>query len=171
MMPPPHIAQDKNPMGLPFNLYFAVLAIGQFGTLTLVAVNYWEHQNLRAQIDSIARVSIDHREPGLKFARKPEYPEDPGPGGAIRVDPEPSAKPEIGLGRGIDSATITGSLGWQSWAALLAILLLLLVFGYWCGREKTQHLGLASVGSPVSKQQLAHRQLAELRLRRHGFSQ
>ena len=73
-------------MGLPFNLYFALLAIGQFGTLTLVAVNYWEHQNLRVQIDSIAKGSIEHRESGLKVARKPDYPGDPDSSGAIERD-------------------------------------------------------------------------------------
>lgn len=158
-------------MGLPFNLYFALLAIGQFGTLTLVAVNYWEHQNLRVQIDSIAKGSIEHRESGLKVARKPDYPGDPDSSGAIREGAVPSKKPEIGLARGIETTANSDSLGWQSLAILLGVLLFFLAGGFLWQQWQSRDFGTTSAGSPVSKQQLAHRQLAELRLRRHGFGQ
>ena len=158
-------------MGLPFNLYFALLAIGQFGTLTLVAVNCWEQQNLRAQIDSITKGSNNHRDSDLKWARKPDYPGDPDPSGTIRQGPEPSDKPEIGVARGFGTSTNSDSLGWQSLAVLLGILLIFLAVGFLWQRGSSRDLVSISAGSPVSKQQLAHRQLAELRLRRHGFGQ
>ena len=133
-------------------------------TLGFIAWSVLEQRELSAQLHVALREFESIREEEIQLTKGNPYP-NPGPGG----NPiDPSNSPEIGQWS-------LGCWGQQYSTHLISIVVLLLtLLGLFvCGclwqRAPVQLEEPRTPISPSAKQQLAQRQLAEVRLRRHGF--
>ena len=114
----------------------------------------------------------------LQFLREAEW--GAGGGGGDQ-DPSP-----VGIGNPVDrpefskdrQQALKGQLGYSAdtclvglGIALVGVLLILIALGYLYNQFIATRVDKGVLSSPSNKQQLAQRQLAELRLRRHGFAQ
>ena len=98
---------------------------------------------------------------------------DPGGGkseGIVFFDTRPPSSPEVGtVSRLNQSDSYILGLHWLIW--LIITLVFLLIVGTVLHRLQSQDPVVQRPTSPVQQREVAQRQLAELRLRRHGFGQ
>ena len=97
--------------------------------------------------------------------------QDPSPveSGSPADRPDHSQVRQQALGGGWRSSADTCFVGLS--IALFGVLVILIVLGHLYSQCIASRVDRSVLSSPSSKQQLAQRQLAELRLRRHGFAQ
>ena len=169
----PHHSQVQDSMGIPFNLYFGALAIAHCGTLAFLGIGFVQQQSLERQIWQLSLEIKSHRErENSQVLSGGGYP-DPSPGVGIPASaPGKSTSKEAVYDLGRDSRVNSASeeifkgLWW-----LILGLVGLLVVGLIVVRFGRASVPQEVCGSPVNQKLLAQRQLAELRLRRNGFSQ
>ena len=162
--------QKGTPMGISIHWYFGALAIAQLGTIGILGLTYWEQRQLQIQLRELSEDSWFQRGSGLKVARNSGFPGGPTPPGRTTLGSEPPQSPEVGQfsikqqGEGLSQFGLGGLL-----LILISVLILVFTFGWWCLKREQKRIAEVEIGSPINQRQLAQRQLAELRLRRHVF--
>eukprot|EP00438_Fugacium_kawagutii_P031463 Skav222632 [mRNA] locus=scaffold10:185934:186437:+ [translate_table: standard] len=160
-------------MGLPIRWYVGVLAISQLSVICLLGLNYWEQRHLRLQLTDIHVGTLTGQRTGVRVAENSGEPDDPGHSSGTRFGTGPPLKPQVGqiplfTNRGSQSGDF--SLAWQ-FLGLCTLLVSLVGIGLvWIWAKRAAEPILDPL-SPTSQKQVAQRQLAELRLRRHGFGE
>lgn len=155
-------------MGLGGLWLFRVLAISNVATVVFVAVDIHQNLGLRHDLQQLQR-EICYLQDSIHQVSTPGGPSDPSPapGGSALNPPH---QPEVGKGTPVRASGSGTDLG-TFFGYLLICLVLLLVAGLWRSRSRPKCIEAWGANSPSSQKDLAHRQLAELRLRRHGFGQ
>lgn len=158
-------------MGIPFHSYFGAIVALQFGSFVGVlwlTANQYQIQNqlwhLQSQLDTPGELIVEP-EKAIKVTSGGGDPSGgPDPGRGFEANRAPKVSD---VGSGPDSFSVRLS-GFQLMVSLLLILLGLLIAGYlviYCERGCATSLPL----SPKAQKELAQRQLAEVRLKRHVF--
>ena len=158
-------------MGLPFRLIISVLWGTQLATVGLAGYSLYQQHLLLNKFAALERE-------GNPVVRRKESANPGAPGGsepdrARGKDSDPPTFPEVGPGWAWLSGAEGSTTGLGSLCFGLVILLLgLLVVGRWCSFWRWgQDAGVFSGDlSPSNRQEIARRQLAEVRLKRHGFA-
>ena len=162
-------------MGFPVRAVFAVLWTTQLIAVGLVGVSVYQQHLLLESFRTISEGDSTgrNREESAKFVApggEPIYP------GTLR----PVFEKPLGTEKVFSNHTLSGELQTSlslnfGLVLLFGVLVLLLAGGrLWTYLSQGRHLvGCESLlpGSPSFRQELARRQLAEVRLRRHGFGQ
>ena len=154
-------------MGLGANSLWKISVALHLGSLGLVGVQWVQQRNLEHQLSNLAFEIKTHCEP-IKGDSSGTDP-DPIPssvGNPTVVPKTPEDRQWYPRGR----VWWDSDCGlWFPFVLLLVALGTLLVLGQvWSRSFATTAV---EIGSPVCQRQLAQRQLAEIRLRRHGFGQ
>lgn len=152
-------------MGLPPVSLRAILLL-QGLTIGLLAWESVENHLLKEQLRLAVRELGAIREDEIQLARVGSPGAEPPSGGTVGVPP---SFPEVGhqhLGW-FNIGTTAGLV--RSFAILLVFLVGLLLAGKLWLSAGSSVVEPVTPSSPEGKQQLARRQLAELRLRQHGF--
>ena len=152
-------------MGGSSDHWFKIILLTNLGTLGLVGWEFQQQFLLRQQVQELRTLVAWSGSEVSKTSSGGGHP-GPYPGGGAQFLPKtPEARAETlgGLNAASSSGLVTLSIG------LIFCLVGLLLVGHWCYRRGGGAVDLARPSSPINKRDLAQRQLAEIRLRRHGF--
>ena len=174
---PPSLSSIKKlppSMGFPVRAIVAVLWTTQLASLGLVAVTVYQQQVLITQLKTLADSDStvgNERKPAKRSGSGGEDPWD------LSYTANGSPKiPEVGPLQYNQTRTL-GVLGTGSLLSLVGLLTLVLLVLLGLGKlwivclNQRRAVSGDLAGSPSNQQQLARRQLAEIRLRKHGFGQ
>ena len=165
--PPLYHSQATTPMGGSRIPVAHVLVIGHCLGLALLGFEVWENHQLRAELRSVTLELESHLGRGFQVLPEDHPAPTPEPSG---IPLDWSKTPEIQQGvwvAGSWGSTDLGKLG----LGLVFLLLVLLLVGLLLAKRDFAGDSTVVASSPSDKRDLAARQLAELRLRRHGFGQ
>lgn len=154
-------------MGGPRFLAAHVLVIGHCVGVAILAFEVWENHQLREEIRSVALELEAHLGRGIQVLPEGQPAPSPEPSG-IPSDwsKEPEIQPRVWASGSWESTELS-KLG----LGLIILLLALIVVGLLVAKQVPVGDSALVASPPSNKRDLAARQLAELRLRRHGFGQ
>lgn len=160
-------------MGFPIRLYVGALAISQLSVIVLLGVNLWEQRQLRLQLGELNVGSLPGHRTGGQVEQESGGSGDPWPGSHTNSGAGPPKNPQVGQ---FPLGTLSGpqsrefSFGWWFLGLCLSLSAILGLGFLWIRVRAPTEPSLDPL-SPTSQKEVAQRQLAELRLRRHGFGE
>ena len=163
-----HRSSSKGlPMGLAVHSWLPYLLVLQFGTFGFVGLQVYQQRVISQQLRELSW----EPEPRCDCSGSPGDV-DPVPGSSHTGNSKrPPDLPEVGRWKSerFEALGLASGLG-HPVTLLVLVLFALLAIGCILHRNRSDCYSGVSGDSPISKQQLAQRQLAEIRLRRHGFA-
>lgn len=157
-------------MGIPFRSYFGAIVALQLGSLAgfvwLVA-NQYQLQNQLWQIQTQLEIPGNIKLQTKGFETLASGSGDPSGGPSPLTGVEAKGDPQRKVVVVPDSFSVNLSLGQLAWGLVIS-LIGLLVLGFFLTRRERVGEGVIHL-SPKAQRDLAQRQLAEVRLKRHVF--
>lgn len=153
-------------LGLIRTPYIVALTLLNLGALGGWGLSWWQQRQISLQLEELHQIIQAHREQVSGGGGDPHFPTGVP---VEQKEARPPNSPEVGW----FSVRVSQFLGPVSLLALTLglVLAVLLALGWAIAGLTRVPSGVSEGSIEISQKQLAHRQLAELRLRRHGFAE